>query len=232
MTAKRKTALITGSSKGLGKELALEFSRNEYDIIIHGRDETALGEVDAQTRKHEVNVYSVVGDITQVNTLVALAQEARARNINVLVNNAGIYLKKPATEMTMEELRKLMEVNFLSHVDLTKRILPIFLNKKEGLIVNINSIAGEKGSPEESAYSASKHALKGFFDSLRYEVTKQGVRILDVYSGAIKTQMTRDRKTYPLLMNPEEVAKEIVKNCELSESLSVSRLDIGRIKYE
>ncbi|OGJ15846.1 hypothetical protein A3K73_01625 [Candidatus Pacearchaeota archaeon RBG_13_36_9] len=226
-----KTALITGSSKGLGRELALEFARNKYNIIIHGREQDALKEVEIIAGKEGVNVFTVVGDITQESTINALAEEAKTRNISILANNAGIYLNKPAEEMTMEELRTVMEVNFFAHVCLTKKILPVFLSKGRGFIVNINSLAGKQGGLGESAYAASKHSLRGFFDSLRYEVTKKGVRILDVYSGAMQTQMTKARETYPLLMKPEEVAEVIVKNCVEYSSLNPTEIHIGRIKY-
>lgn len=231
MTAKRKTALITGSSKGLGKELALEFSRNEYDTIINGRDKSALREVLEGARKNGIEAYSVAGDITKEETINALIEEARARNIEVLVNNAGMYIKKPLTEMTMDDLKAVMEVNFFAVARLTQKILPIFLRRGEGIIVNMNSVAGEQGSLGESAYSASKHALRGFFDSLRYEVTTRGVRILDVYLGAMQTQMTKGRDTYSLLMNPREVAEMIVKNCKIYKSKSVGEIHIGRINY-
>ena len=226
----KRIALITGSSKGLGRCLALEFSNQGYDIIIHGRDKAILDEIENEIRK-KGECYSVVGDIAEEKTLEVLAEEAKKRNIDVLVNNAGIYLSKTAGEMSIEELRKVMEVNFFAHVSLTKKLIPYFLEKGKGLIVNINSVAGKQGSLGESAYAASKHALKGFFDSLSFELTKSGIMILNVYSGAIATKMTAGRKNQENLMKPAEVAKAIVKNCELYDSLGIREINLGKLRY-
>ncbi|MFH1290406.1 MAG: SDR family oxidoreductase [Nanoarchaeota archaeon] len=212
--------LITGSSGGLGKELAIEFARRGNKVIAHGRNR--------QNLKRFSGDY-VVGDITEGGTLRELVR--RAEGLNILVNNVGTHFDRQASKMSMDELRKLMEVNFFSHVDLTLRVLPIFLEKREGLIVNINSVAGKAGSVGKSAYASSKHALSGFFDSLKYEVTEQGVRILNIYLGGMKTPMSRHRKEYEDLMDPKEVAKVIVDNCEARGSLYVPELHIGRVRY-
>lgn len=214
--------LITGSSRGLGKELALEFSRNGYSVIANGRRLSELQELYAQTECEVIQ-----GDITEERTLNLLGQ---IKGLDILVNNAGIISNKPFNELTEEEIRKLMEVNFFAPIELTRRLLPSFLERK-GLIVNINSVAGQLGCINKSVYCASKFALRGFFDSLKYEVTKQGVRILNVYLGAMQTDMSKDRTEYENLMKPDEVAKVIVRNCKLSDTLYIPELNIGRVKY-
>lgn len=219
-----KTVLVTGSNRGLGKELALEFSKN-YNVIIHGRDLESLKNVYDKLPKCRRSM--VRGDIRDKKTLDCLEVMAKGGrfnegNLDILVNNAGIY---------SGNLKDVMDVNFFAPIDLTERVLPIFKSKKNGLIVNINSIAGKQGSKGECAYSASKHALKGYFDSLRYDVTKHGIRILNVYLGGMNTQMTKGRENQELLMNPQEVARVIVKNCELYSSLNINEISIGRINY-
>lgn len=215
-----KTVLITGASSGLGKELALEFSKN-CNVIINGRDIEKLKQVYKNIPKGRGEM--VCGDITKKSTLDSLGKLAKERDIDILINNAGVY---------NGTLREIMETNFLAPVEITNKILPHFISRKKGLIININSISGKQGSKGEPAYSASKHALRGFFDSLRYDVTKHGVRILDIYSGGINTSMTNWRKNQNLLMDPKEIAKVIVKNCELYESLSVNEISVGRRHYE
>lgn len=222
--------MITGASKGLGKELALEFSK-KYNIIINGRDANALNEI-----YKKINPYKdmdkctiILGDITNEKTLENLTEKAKD-GLDILINNAGIYYNNP-DEINLDELRKVMEVNFFAQANLISRILPIFIAKQKGLIVNINSIAGKFGSLGEYAYCASKHALRGFSESLRYDLTKQGIRILDVYLGAMRTPMTAKRPNQELLIDPREVAKVIVKNCELYKSLSVNEINMRRRNY-
>lgn len=218
---------ITGSSHGLGRELALEFAKT-HEVLLHGRDLTALNQVFQQIP--DGKAFMVQGDITDTETLRYIEEEAQARDLEILVNNAGMYSNKPAAETTPEELRRIMEVNFYAPVELTKRVLPIFMKKGRGLIVNINSVAGKQGSAGESAYAASKHALRGFFDSLREEVTQYGIRILDVYLGAMKTQMTATRPNHDLLMDPQEAARVIARNCRFYDSLATNEIYLRRIK--
>ncbi len=227
----KKTVLITGSNKGIGRCLALEFSGKGYDIIIHGRDRISLEEVKQQIEKNsECSI--VVGDITSEKTIEDLAELAKSKGIDILVNNAGIYLNNPVENMSFEECKNMMDVNFFAPVRLIKAILPIFKEKGSGLIVNINSIAGKQSTHGESAYCASKHALRGFSNSLKPEVINYA-RIIDIYLGATATQMTKGRRAdFDLLIKPEEAAKAIVRNCDAYETLCPKEIDIGRINYE
>jgi short-subunit dehydrogenase len=227
----RKTALITGSSKGLGKELALQFSRTGYDLILHGRNALDLLDIEKEIAKNGANSYTVIGDLSFSKTLDTLAEVAHNKNIQVLVNNAGAYLNKQINEMTSEELRGIMETNFFAPAILTQKILPEFLRNKEGLIVNINSLAGQQGSLGESAYCASKHALRGYSDSLKFEAIKNGIKILDVYIAAMKTQMTQKRGNYDLLIDPKEAAEIIMSNCKDYKSINIDEIHLKRAKY-
>jgi short-subunit dehydrogenase len=124
-----------------------------------------------------------------------------------------------------------MEVNFFSPVILTNMVLPIFLNKRGGLIININSLAGKQGSSGEAAYCASKQALNRHFDSLKFDIISKGVRILNVELGAMNTQMIKNRKDPEKIIQPEEVARCIVKNCEEYNSFYIGNINITRRKY-
>jgi short-subunit dehydrogenase len=222
------SVLITGSSKGLGKSLALEFSKNNYHVIINGRDEKALNEIKSIIKE---GCTVIIGDIADNKTVERLAIEAEKRDIEVLINNAGYYLNKPVEESDDEEIRKIFEINFFSIVNLTRKIIPIFKNKKSGLIININSLAGKLGSKQESFYSASKHALKGFSDSIKQEILEKGIRVLDVYLGAMSTEMTKNRKDYDFFINPNEAAGVIFNAINDKSSLYISEMDIRRRRY-
>lgn len=212
---------MTGASRGLGRELALEFSREGYNVIATGRTLSALKNLRNKIPKGRC--YIIAEDITKETTIKALEKLAKRVNLDILVNNAGRY---------SGTLREVMEVNFFAPIKLTQKILPVFKAKERGLIVNINSIAGKQVGKGIPPYFASKHALKGYFESLRFDVIKYGIIILDIYPGGINTSMTNWRKDQNLLMDPKEVAKVIVRNCGLYESLSVNGIDIGRRRYE
>ncbi len=226
----KKTVLITGSSKGLGKCLALEFSR-KYNIILHGRDKKSLEGVTRQIKASGMDYDVIMGDITSENVLESLAVKAKRKNIDILINNAGIYLNQEFGE-SYEDFKRIMDVNFLAPVRLIQKILPFFVKKGSGLIVNINSVAGKRGSKGESAYCASKHALKGFSDSLKYEVTGKGIRIIDFYLGAMATQMVKGRKNPEMCIQPKDAARFIFGVCNEYPSLNPDEININRRKYE
>ena len=115
------TVLITGSSKGLGRSLAMAFARNQYNIILHGRDRRDLTKVKESVLKYGVSCDVVRGDITSEKTIDRLYDVARRRNIDVLINNAGVYLYRPFQDMGAEDFRKVIEVNLIAPVLLMKK---------------------------------------------------------------------------------------------------------------
>jgi short-subunit dehydrogenase len=223
------SVLITGSSKGLGKSLALEFSKNNYHVILHGRDEKSLNELKT-ILKDKCSI--IIGDITSEEVINKLFIEAEKRDIDILINNAGQYFSKSLEETKEDEIKRIFEINFFSIVKLIKKILPLFENKKSGLIININSLAGKNGSKGESFYSATKHALKGFSDSFKQEVLEKGIRVLDVYLGAISTDMTKNRKDHEFFIDPDEAASVIFNNIKDKSSLYINEIEIRRRKYK
>src|SRR3989344_830527 len=204
------SVLITGASQGLGKAMTHEFYNKGYNLILNGRDKAKL-----DLLSYEIGIKGIVipGDLREKNTIDRLIEEAEKRKVSILVNSAGVYLKKTVAETSESELREVMETNFFSAVNLTTRILPFFVVNGGGTIININSVAGDSGSYGESAYAASKHAINGFFDSMRYEVARGSVRITNVALGAMQTEMSYGREDWDKFISPEEAAKLIVSSC-------------------
>lgn len=131
-------------------------------------------------------------DVTDFASLPVLVQQALGRfgNIQVLINNAGISQRSAVKDTLFEVDKKIMEVNFLGTVALTKAVLPSMLGQKGGQIVVISSVMGKIGTPRRSAYAASKHALHGYFDSLRAEIHEQGVKVTLICPGYVHTNVT------------------------------------------
>jgi short-subunit dehydrogenase len=189
-----KNILITGCGSGLGKVL----SENKYhNIFSHYRSvENPLDN-------------SIIGDLRDINVLNSLSQFIDDNNINVFINNVGVYLNGPISEVSDEELIDVININLISSMLLLKRVYSYFSKKNSGLIININSLAGKTPAANESVYCASKFGLCGFSKSIQLEAIGTGIRIVDLYPGAIKTRMTEDRKNYDSLIDPNDIASLI-----------------------
>lgn len=226
-----KTVLITGSSKGLGRSLALVFADHKWNVIIHGRDTKRLAEVRSEIRKRGAGCYVVRGDITREETRSFLYKCAKAGGLDVLINNAAIYASKPFRDIASQEFRGIIEVNLIAPVQLIQRVFPIFIKQKTGVIININSIAVKNPTESEAAYCASKHGLGGFTQAIQTEGNTHNVRIVNVYIGAMKTTMTMDRKDSDKFIDTSDVAKAIHSLCKDYPSMVISEIEIRRKNY-
>lgn len=223
-----KTVLITGSSKGLGRSLAFNFAANKYNVILHGRDQPAMAEVADQILKKGVVCDAILGDLSSQKTIDNLYEVATKRDLDILINNAGIYAHKAFCEMSAKELRRIIEVNLIAPALLTMRIYPMMRRRGSGTIINISSMAATVANELEAAYCASKHGLRGFTRSFRYEATRHGVRMISISLGAMRTAMTAYREDHAQLIDPFEVAVKIFNACKEYESLNVEELSLRR----
>jgi len=210
METQNKTVMITGSSKGIGEGLALVFSKNGYNVIIHGRDKKKLGVVKQEIEKNNVSCHVVVGDITSKKNLDNLSDIARKQDISILINNAGLpcpYL--PLHKINDEQVDDIINTNLIAPIKLTHRIYRFFLEKKAGTIVNINSLSGLESHYLRTIYCASKWGLRGFTNVLRKEAKENNIRIIGVYPGRTKT-----KPEYTYGMTVEFVANKIFDYCQ------------------
>ena len=182
---------ITGASSGIGEALSVQLNRQGARVIISARRSEALERV-----KHRCpfpdRVYILPLDLSEADTLPDKANEAIAAfgHIDGLINNGGISQRSLARETTLAVDRQLMEVNFFGTIALTKALLPHLVERQRGHLVVISSLVGKIGSPLRSTYAASKHALHGFFDSLRAEHFRDNIRVTLVCPGFIRTQVS------------------------------------------
>jgi short-subunit dehydrogenase len=191
MNFTNKIVWITGASSGIGEALTLEFSKQGATLILSSRNEAALKEV----RKACVDVEKVKivllnleeHAIIQEKVAEAVAQFGR---IDVLVNNGGVSQRSLASETSLAVDRQIMDVNYIGTVALTKALLPHFIQNKSGQFVVTTSIVGKIGTPLRSSYAASKHALHGFFDSLRAEIYKYNISVCIVCPGFVNTNVS------------------------------------------
>jgi short-subunit dehydrogenase len=193
MSFQNKVVWITGASSGIGKALALELSQQGALLILSARKETTLHEVKAACANSE-NVKVLPLDLEHYNDFGQKVVEALKwfGRIDILVNNGGISQRSFAKDTSIEVDKRIMEINYTGTVALTKAVLPHFIERKQGHIVVTTSIVGKIGTPLRSTYAASKHALHGFFDSLRAEVYNDNIAVTLICPGYVTTEISKN----------------------------------------
>ena len=182
-----KTVLLTGASRGIGVCIARELARQQATVIGVSRSQAGLERVSDQINASGGKFIAVPGDISKVEELSKLVTQIAAlvSSIDILINNAGIEIYKAFPDYSLSELQSVLSVNLLAAMELTRLVLPTMLHQGSGHIVNIASLAGKKGHPYDSAYSASKAGLLVWADALRQELVGTGVGISSICPGYI-----------------------------------------------
>ncbi|MCC6412015.1 MAG: SDR family oxidoreductase [Saprospiraceae bacterium] len=190
---KNKRIWITGASSGIGEALALAFAEHGAHLVLSARNEKELQRVaEDAANAGAASVLVQVLDLGKHDEIPVIAQKVlqKVGNVDVLINNGGISQRALALDTSLEVDKKLMNVNYFGTVALTKAVLPSMLTHHLGHIVTITSLTGKFGSPLRSSYAASKHALHGFFDSLRAELGNTPLQITLVCPGYVRTNVS------------------------------------------
>lgn len=235
-----KIALVTGTSSGFGLLTALQLAGKGYQVIATMRDLSRNTELLIQAEQAGVHkrIHFMTLDVTDsasIHAAVTWVTESFGR-IDVLVNNAGFAVGGFIEEVSMEEWRRQMETNFFGLVAVTKAVLPVMREQREGLIVNVSSVSGLTGFPGYGPYAASKWAVEGFSESLRQEMAPFGVRVVLVEPGSFRTPIwekgiggLQTRDTSPYKQKLEEVLRYSRRTAETApDPREVAEL-IGRI---
>lgn len=188
-----KVIWITGASSGIGEAVTYELAKKGARLILSSRRKEELERVKGNCPAAiQPNIRILPIDLSESSTL-RLSAEAAVQlfgHIDILINNGGISQRSLAHETTLEVDRKLMEVDYFGTVALSKFLLPHFVKRKAGHFVVVSSVMGKFGTPYRSGYAAAKHALHGFFDSLRAEVWRSNIDVTLVCPGWVKTNIT------------------------------------------
>jgi short-subunit dehydrogenase len=216
---KDNVVIITGASKGIGAELARQLAAKGAKLVLGARSEKELEEVAEQCRKLGAPVVAVRADVALPRDCQALVSGAMVAfgRVDTLVNNAGMTMWARFEEIDdLSILERIMQVNYMGAVYCTAAALP-FLRESGGRIVGISSLAGRTGVPTRTGYAASKHAMAGFFDSLRIELADSGVSVTMIYPGFVATGI-RENATgpdgKPIMVSPvKESAVMSVEDC-------------------
>ncbi len=197
MELRNKRIWITGASSGIGEAMARRLSGVASLLIVSGRNEGKLEQLADEVRCESTRVEVVsfdLGDSMQIEKAASHVLE-RYGGVDVLINNGGISQRSMAHETTVAVERQIMEVNFFGQVHLTKLMLSAMIRQGFGHIAVTSSLTGKLAFPMRSAYSASKHALHGFFETLGLELRSKGIRVTMVCPGRIKTDISLNALT-------------------------------------
>lgn len=186
---------ITGASSGIGEALAIEFAKQGAKLILSARREDALADVKRNcvaAGGSEESVLVLPLDVTDEASLPNKVQQAQVfgGRIDMLINNAGISQRSSCLNTEMSTYRTIFEVDVFGQVALTKAVLPIMIEQGSGHFAVTSSVSGKIGVPFRTGYSAAKHAVMGFFDALRTEVSHLGIKVTTITPGYIRTSIS------------------------------------------
>jgi dehydrogenase/reductase SDR family protein 7B len=225
-----KLVWVTGASSGIGEAFAHEFARKGAKVLLSSRSAEKLNALlhALPGEGHRVLPLDVSDPVGLDEALQAHADAIRA--VDILVNNAGLSQRALTWEATRASERMIMETNFFGATALTKAVLPAMMERNEGMIISMSSPAGVFGFPLRSSYAASKHALHGYFDSLRAELKGRNIHIMLALPGRVRTNMsfnavmgdgskqgTMDKRLSKGLA-PDVCAKRIVRAAECKQA--------------
>jgi len=181
---KDKVVIITGASSGIGKALAFSFGREGAKIVITGRKEIPLMEVSHELTNERIDNFAFISDVSIEADNAEMIKKTIQKygKVDVLINNAGISMRSMFADCDLNVIKKVMDINFYGTVYATKYALP-YIKETKGSIVGVSSIAGYRGLPVRSGYSASKFAVNGFLEALRTELLQTGVHVLTACPG-------------------------------------------------
>lgn len=195
-----KVVWITGASSGIGEGLAKEFSNRGAKLVLSARNQAQLQRVaDECIAKGSPAEHILVLplDVGELDTMAAAKDRVIAAfgRIDMLINNAGISQRSLCLETDLSVYQTMMHVNVLGQIALTKQVLPVMVEQGEGMMVVTSSVAGKVGAPIRTGYCAAKHAVMGFFDSLRTEVAHLGIKVTTITPGFIRTNVSENALT-------------------------------------
>jgi len=219
--------LVTGASRGIGRAIAESLANNNSEILIHGRDEKALDKTALLVEKKGGTATRIIADISNPEGVDILIKETGSQPLKALINNAGIAITNTLEKITLEEWNRTFFVNVTAPFLLIKNLLPLL--HKESSVVNILSIASHQGFQDWSVYCMSKYAMEGFTQSIKPELQPKGIRVINIYPGAINTDIWDDipgEWNFDNMMTPEVVGDAVKFALDSPQAVLIDKLTL------
>ena len=228
-----KNAIITGAGRGIGRAIALALAGHGATVILAARTESQIKSVAKEISRFGGVAYSFPFDLgikEEIHSLFTYFDE-RCGTLDILVNNAGIGLFGQIHEFSTEDLQTLLDVNIRGTYICCQEGLRRMIPNNSGYIINISSVIGFKGYPNQSAYTASKHAIVGMTKSLAVEAQSHNIRVSVIHPGGVDTNLVRNARPEldpAVLMQPEDIAHTVLYLLSLSARCAVDEIYIRR----
>jgi len=210
-----KTAIVTGGSRGIGRVTALELLKEGYTVIITSRNNKELKETEKELKKYG-KIIGIKSDVSNYDDIKDLIKEIynKYKQIDVLVNNAGVALWKELDNMNKKEIDDILDTNLKGLIYMCREVVPIMKKQKSGKIINISSGAGKQGYASFAVYCASKFGVIGLSESLAKELEEYGISVYTICPSGVNTKMYLDMEPDVdpnSLLQPEEIAEKIME---------------------
>jgi len=230
MELSNKSILLTGASRGIGREIALAFARQGGKLVLAGRNQEALDETRTGVESAGGEAIVAVGDVTDAAWRHAIVDKAVQTygGLDILVNNAGVVSAGSLEKLSEADINQQLQVNLVAPILLTRAALPALRQRQDAAVVNISSIFGLLGMPFYATYGATKAGIAHFGEAMRRELADQGIHVMTVYPGATDTPMMATAglgdKAGFVYDTPEGVAQALLEGLETNQ-LTVIRAD-------
>jgi len=229
--AQKDLTIVTGASRGIGKGIALRLAKEGHDLMLFGRDKSALKQVNQEVSSFGGKIEIFLGDAADqkfVNDSVQNIIKNHGR-IDHLINNAGMGILKKFVDSNLDEFKKQIDVNLYGVYNFTRAVIDIMIANRKGSIINISSLAGKNAFVGGTMYGATKHALMGFTKSLMLEVREYNIRVAAICPGSVNTDFFIDKDIKPDLdriLRPEDVAEAVLTIMNLPIRALISEIHI------
>lgn len=233
MEIKGKKVLITGSTDGLGKLLALNLAKLDANLIIHGRSKSKINDVISEIKSinSKISVDSILSDFSKPESVSRAFN--KIKSLDILINNAGIWDEGNTVDISVDRIIELTNVNLLSYLLVTRILLPVLKNSKFAQILNVSSIAGVEIPQEYShtIYSATKFGVQAFSEALAKEFSNSNLRVMGYYPGGMSTKLFKKagidyQEKESWMFDPQESVDAMVFMLTRNKKVNVKRMDL------
>jgi len=228
-----KIALVTGAGRGIGKAISLALASAGAHVVLTARTEPQITSLAEQITKAGGSATAIPADVSLERDIEGVFKQVAQKlgRLDVLVNNAGIGIFGQTAEFAVESLDATFATNVRGPFVCCREALKLMLPAKSGYIINISSVVGFKGYPNQAAYTASKHAIMGLTKALAAEVNSQGIRVSAILPGGVDTDMVGDARPdlkREHLLQPDDIAQTVMYLLSLSERAAVDQIYVRR----